>query len=512
MGLFKRIKDLLWEEGAVDAPEAPAEQELADHLVEGEQPLDPSALAPLPTPASPPRHHREVSAEEKRLLELVAAAKSRAAPPITSELVVQLVSALVSEGRARRAVELLSRLTRRVPALVALRLHLAELLYDLRELEESVEVLSRLAQELGAAAPGRREIGILKRAHFLLGDFHNGEGNHSTALRHYESVLALDFRYPRARGRAEALRRKLDRPVATAAPTIFGAEDLGPGGRFTLQRELGRGGGGTVYLALDQSLGRPVAVKVLHPHVARRQDARAHLFCEARIAAALRHPRIVTIYDLLESLNLVVMEYCSGGALSDAIAGTPLPPVQALQRLAEITRVLDTVHRCGVVHRDLKPGNLLLRGSASSEALVLTDFGTAHAATEESDEESEEGAVGSLIYMAPEQRRLGTTDPRADLYACGVILLEMLRGHPPLSQQQAIAGASVLELLDLWRELADELPPPLIALCRELVAPAPDRRPESASVVTTRAAGLAASIDDLELQAEARQLARARCS
>jgi hypothetical protein len=503
MGILRRIKRLLWDESAPE--EVCFEQQTS---IDEPEPAVPEPAEPAPAPVAA-RSAREVPAEEKRLKDLVSAAEAGAAAPVSSELVLQLVSSMVSNGRARRAVELLSRLTTRVPTLVVLRLHLAELLYDLRALEDAVELLSELTQELGASGL-RQGTELHTRAHFLLGEFHAGEGNHSTALRHYESVLALDFKYPRVRGRAEALRRKLDRPVATAAPTIFGAEDLGPGGRFTLQRELGRGGGGTVYLALDQSLGRPVAVKVLHPHVARRQDARAHLFCEARIAAALRHPRIVTVYDLLESLNLVVMEFCSGGALSDAIAGTPLPPVKALRRLAEITRVLDTVHRCGVVHRDLKPGNLLLRGNARNEALVLTDFGTAHAATEEGEEAADQNAVGSLIYMAPEQRQVGTADARADLYACGVILMEMLRGHPPLSQQQAIAGTSVLELSDLWRELAEEHPPGVVALCRELVSTAPDQRPASASEVTARAEELAASIDEQMLRAEAQELARMR--
>jgi serine/threonine protein kinase len=283
--------------------------------------------------------------------------------------------------------------------------------------------------------------------------------------------------------------------MATAAPTIFGADDLGPGGRFLLERELGRGGGGTVYLAIDQKLGRRVAVKALHPHVARRQEARAHLFCEARIAAALRHPRIVTIYDLEEPLNLVVMEYCSGGALADRIARGPLPPALALRRLAQITTVLETVHRCGVIHRDLNPANLLIRHRTDQEApLVLSDFGTAHAGVDHREEETR--AFGSLVYMAPEQRRGLRPDPRADIYACGVILIEMLLGRPPLRREQALSGADLLEINDLWRDLDEKVSAralviPLLELCRTLVNPKVGRRPEEAEAVSARAWALA---------------------
>jgi len=483
MSLFSRIRRMLWQDSQIRSGDAPAPAGAAPES----RTQTAAPTTPLPAEAGP-----QCSAEEQELDRMI---QSLSTEPDVATHVEHLVSQLADEGRSRAAVARLLQLTALQPdALETARLELllAELLHDLKDFSAAMDLLQRLAVGHYAA-----------RAHFLLGDIHGREGNNAAALKHYESVLALDFRYPRARGRADDLRRRLDRPVATAAPTIFGADEAGPGGRFVLQREIGRGGGGTVYLALDHTLGRQVAVKVLHPHVARRQEARVHLFGEARIAAALQHNRIVTIYDLEESLNLVVMEYCAGGALADRIVpDLPMRPTHALTRLQEITSVLDTVHRCGVIHRDLKPGNLLLRWNREIDnPLVLTDFGIAHAS---GVQEEGQQAVGSLIYTAPEQRRGAALDVRADLYACGVILLEMLLGRPPLSHQQAIAGTPLMELDETWRMLDETLSAnlarPLAAFCRSLVNPDVDRRPADAREVTRAASMLARQYAELELR------------
>lgn len=504
MSFLRRIRGLFWEEGTppADGEPGPGPDELVEPSPEPDDDDEARLLPPEPPPpaeAGPGPEEREL----RRLIHALQVAPASARPPVDTRRVDELIGFLVADGWTRVAVDLLRELTGLAPHLDGLRLRLAELLYDLGEPDEALPLLRELAE-----TPGQR-----LRAHFLLGEHHGREDDAVRALQHYEVVLALDFRHPRARGRAEELRRRLDRPVATAAPTIFGAEDLGPGGRFLLQRELGRGGGGTVYLAVDQTLSRPVAVKVLHPHVAQRQEARVHLFGEARIAAALRHPRIVTIYDLEESLNLVVMEYCAGGALAGRIAAEgPQPPADALQRLAEITAVLDTVHRCGVIHRDLKPGNLLLRTDAPDAPLVLTDFGAAHAGGH--TEEPDAAAAGSLIYMAPEQRRGAALDPRADLYACGVILLEMLLGRPPLGQQQAIAGDEIVGLGEVWRELEDRLPRAegraMSAFCRGLVSPDVGARPGQGEEVTRLALDLARRLQDAEIGRDVLQELRRR--
>jgi len=507
MSLMSRIRRLLWQDTPAGKDAAQAERADQAQQTDQQQPeqvdeadrADPAQVQEGAPGETRTARTAQPSPQEQELRSRLEAIQTRPGTSVDEERVEQLASLLVADGRVRTAAQLLRRITALAPS-ARLRLLLAETLHNLKEFSEAMDLLEQVARPRGTGQP---DAALSLRAHFLLGDIHGSEGNNTAALSHYEAVLALDFNFPRARGRADELRRRLDRPVATAAPTIFGAEDLGAGGRFLLHREIGRGGGGTVYLAQDQSLGRQVAVKVLHPHVARRQEARIHLFCEARIAAALRHPRIVTIYDLEESLNLVVMEYCAGGALADRIVpDVPMAPGPALRRLVEITSVLDTVHRCGVIHRDLKPGNLLLRSARDADPLVLTDFGTAHAG--ELEQATEQAAAGSLIYMAPEQRSNTMSDPRADLYACGVILLEMLLGRPPLSHQQAIAAVHLDQLDEPWQQLSDSLPAgiarPLTGLCRDLVHPLVDRRPADAEEVTRRALALITQCEELELR------------
>jgi hypothetical protein len=421
---------------------------------------------------------------QRRLLEILDTTHGQPAVEVRQSEILSLCENLAEGGQERQAVDLLEQLTRRLPHLPVLRLRLARMLYHRQQFAEAVPLLEGLLEE-----PSCRI-----EAHFLLGDYYGREARAREALQQYEAVLALDFTYPRAAQRAKDLRSRLDRPLAAAAPTILGADDLGPGSRFLLQRELGRGGSGTVYLALDRSLDRPVAVKALHRGVRRRPDAWTHVFCEARIAAALRHPGIVAIYDLDEPLSLVVMEYCAGGTLADRMARGPVSLDETLGRLAEVCGVLDTVHRCGVVHRDLKPGNLLCRRAEEGglPPLVISDFGIAHAGCESVRDEP---AVGSLLYMAPEQRRGEATDHRADLCSCGVILLEMLLGRPPLDPQQARLGAPVLEMAEVWREARDLTPAairtPLVSLARSLVHPAVEERPADAAQVSARLAALA---------------------
>ncbi len=431
---------------------------------------------------------------QRRLLELVETLDRdpASASGVTAEEVISLCDGLVGQGELRLAIDLLRQLASRLPRLPALRLRLAELLYETRDFAAALRLLDELTVE-----PSCRIA-----AHFLLGDYHGREAEPERALEHYEAVLALDYTYPRARQRAGELRERLDRPVATAAPTILGSEDLGPGSRFLLQRELGRGGSGIVYLAVDRELGRPVAVKALHQRVRDRPEARAHLFCEARIATALEHPGIVAIYDLDEQLNLVVMEYCAGSTLADRLARergaggvARLELRQVLTRLAEVCEVLDRVHRCGIVHRDLKPANLLTRDprAVALPPLVISDFGIAHA---DRGEPSAQAAAGSLIYMSPEQRGGEAADPRSDLYSCGVILLELLLGRPPLEGAAALAGAPLALQGELWRELEDRLRPglrpALPRLLRALVDPRLEARPESAATVSATLAALAA--------------------
>jgi serine/threonine protein kinase len=165
-------------------------------------------------------------------------------------------------------------------------------------------------------------------------------------------------------------------------------------------------------------------------------------FNEARIAAALRHPGVVAIYDLDEERSLIAMELCRG-TLRDRIAAGPLPAAEALRRAAELLATLAAVHRAGVVHRDIKPGNLLFRPAAldgEEDDLVLGDFGIAHLFEAPGGAAREgEPPVGTLGYLAPEALQ-GEHSPASDVYAAGVILHEALVGAPPFDKAAILRG------------------------------------------------------------------------
>lgn len=389
---------------------------------------------------------------------------------------LSLAQQVMGLGQESRAVAALGRLHAARPDLHQVGLRLALLLLDLGLEERGIPMLRRLLDS-----------GMKQRvaAHLALAGFYaaseGGEEGEARALAHYEAVLAHDFAHPVARARADDLRRRVEASrQVRPAPTLLGVQDLGPGARYEITREIGRGGGGTVYLARDRRLDRRVALKILHPHVGSAVGAREHLFCEARIAGALTDPGIITIYDLDEELNMVVMEYCAGGTLTSTL---PLEPAPTLGVLGRIAGILDLVHRCGVVHLDLKPSNLLLRRRGDLSSLVLTDFGVAHIGRDADDENGLPG--GSLIYMAPEQRRGEEVGPTADLYPCGVMLLEMLLGHPPLDSAQALRGVNLLELETCWSDaMRGDLPglrTEMLVLARSLVAPDPEQRLASAA-------------------------------
>ena len=290
------------------------------------------------------------------------------------------------------------------------------------------------------------------RARFLLAEAREKAGDLAAARAEYERVLALDIDHPKARARAERLRPRSEAPrTANAAETIAGVAGLGAevSSRYRLQRELGRGSSGAVYLARDEELGRDVALKLLHPHAASRGRAalRTRSFNEARLAAALRHPGVVAIYDLDEERNLIAMELAPGGTLRDLLQRGRLAPSEALRCGVELAGTLEAVHRAGIIHRDLKPGNLLFRapvalpGAGAHGDLVLGDFGLAllGAAPRPTEDGGAPEPLGTLGYMAPEQR-LGESSPACDLYALGVILHEMLVGAPPFDRAALLRG------------------------------------------------------------------------
>ncbi|MFN2117117.1 MAG: protein kinase domain-containing protein [Candidatus Promineifilaceae bacterium] len=223
--------------------------------------------------------------------------------------------------------------------------------------------------------------------------------------------------------------------------------------RYRLDALLGDGGMGTVYRAFDRNLDRQVAIKLMHDHFARQPEFRKRLIQEAQTAAKLDHPSIVKIYDFGESdLGMfITMEYLDGGSLREhlqrlQIAGKFLPFSQSMQIGIQISEALDYAHRRGVIHRDVKPGNIILKRLSHPDEpgeqpfrAVLTDFGLVK--LQEGIPMTQSGAtVGTPAYMSPEQCEGLELDGRSDLYSLGIVLYELVTNRLPF-QFQSLADA-----------------------------------------------------------------------
>ncbi|WP_295894107.1 protein kinase, partial [uncultured Actinomyces sp.] len=248
--------------------------------------------------------------------------------------------------------------------------------------------------------------------------------------------------------------------------------------RYRIQARLARGGMATVYIAHDERLDRPVALKVMHPHLAESADFVARFRREARAAARIVSPGVVSVFDqgVIHGQGFLVMELIDGTNLRALLQAQGAFTVsQSLQYTQDILEALRAAHRVGVIHRDIKPENVLV---PSEGPVRVTDFGLARAASEVSM--STTGSMlGTVAYMAPEIATSGVCDARTDIYAVGIMLYEMLTGAVPWQGETAMQMAyhHVNDSVPLPSEFEPWIPRELDDLVAALAAKDPEDRP-----------------------------------
>ena len=252
--------------------------------------------------------------------------------------------------------------------------------------------------------------------------------------------------------------------------------------RYEILRPIARGGMAEVYLARDQLLDRPVALKVLFPELATDPSFVERFRREAQAAANLSHPNIISVYDWGEEdgAYFIVMEYVDGQPLSNILRSEgPLLPDRAAAIGASVAAALAFAHRGGVVHRDVKPGNILID---AHDQVKIGDFGIARAASAKENLTQTGAVMGTATYFSPEQAQGLSVDPRSDVYALGVVLYEMVAGRPPFQGDNPVSVAykHVREEAPPLRELNSSVPAAFASVVEMAMAKSPADRYASA--------------------------------
>ena len=309
-------------------------------------------------------------------------------------------------------------------------------------------------------------------------------------------------------------------------------EDLGPGqvvdGRYRVEARLAHGGMATVYRAFDDRLDRAVALKVIEAGLARRPEYVARFIREAKSCAKLSHPNIVAVYDQSVirqapagygaanqgTLAYLAMEYVPGSTLRQVLGRRGrFTPRQALQVLDAMLAGLGAAHRAGIVHRDVKPENVLINDAVLAQshsyasALKVTDFGLARSVAGSADGNTLGGSlpggglIGTASYLAPELVRFGTCDQRSDVYSAGIVLYELLTGRKPFvaATPVEVAHMHATHRVPAPSAQLPGLDPAIDALVARATAREPDQRPADANALRTELRAAFANLPDAAL-------------
>ena len=271
--------------------------------------------------------------------------------------------------------------------------------------------------------------------------------------------------------------------------------------RYLLQRQIASGGMATIYAGLDTRLDRPVAVKIMHAHLANDEAFVSRFIKEAKATAALSHPNIVSIQD--QGWNeggppavFLVMELVEGSTLRDYLNEKgSLTVEQTFQLITPVLSALSAAHRIGIIHRDIKPENILI---SKDGRIKVADFGLARNITMGQTMTAESSVVlGSVSYLSPEQVQRGVADARSDIYAVGIVLFEMLTGSKPYSGETPIqiAYRHVNDRIPNIQTIKSEIPTSIAELVYEATAPNPDQRPKNAEELLNKLREIQAKID-----------------
>lgn len=277
-------------------------------------------------------------------------------------------------------------------------------------------------------------------------------------------------------------------------------------GQFMIEEKIGEGGMGIVYRAHDPSLQRTVAIKRVHPRLKDHEDVRENFLAEARAIAAVNHPNIGQIHAIHDEdeLPYLVMEFLPGPSFEELLQKRKkLPVAEVLKVAISATLALKEARNQGIIHRDVKPSNLILDGL---DNIKLVDFGLAGAIGESSEDQTE--VIGTPQYCSPEQVQSLTTDERSDIYSLGATLFHLLSGKPPYERESRmdLLIAHVNAAVPNLAEESPSLDSQFADLIQRMLAKNPDDRPENHEALLTDLEAISKRIDPVQRQSSRRRL------